>query len=695
MKSMMVRTIFISFLLLISTYGFTVKPAIVKPSEADVQQPDEMVGLVNDSLSNALISGNTSKIIDFQIRMAQIRLRQGYIDSAMTYAFKAQTSILQSSGQTDSTRLGKCYQVLGDVFYARYMEHEAVELYSKAITCYRASAHFAGIAEILRSLSDIHLGMGMQKYAAREIEILLLIEHNLNDSYISAVASEAYGDFLSGLGKFRPAISAMQKSLALYQAIGNRNKISDLMLNIALAYHDIGEVDSALVWADSTLIYNTRYAQIRSYYEALYYKAMFISETDPEKAIQILLQAIPELSRHKLMIHQGTYLKLLTQIYKARKDYFNALQSLEGFHKVIDQIYGSDAERKIAQLQLQVESQKLSHQIANMQRQQEMITIKARSHRNMVFFFTLATVILIAMALNNMRRLQYRLYLLKEFSLGNSLMTYILYFVFSLLYFSFLLMLISPFQFAGLGYVYRWIHCAAIGGLASLVIMAGIIILPEHWSAKPGFNRRFTFIALSILLLLNLVIITYAAFSGLISTSVYDILNLSLVLMGITIMPVFFVIVFLEKVLLRKHTQMAGMLNNRIYQSNRNVQQETVTIYSEKAKDSLTLGLDSILAVEAQGNYSKVYFSESGKLKSSMILASLKLIEEQLFSHKNFIRCHKSFIVNLNKVSKVMGNSHGYKLNISLFDDPVPVSRTYTEHFIKSLDSTLTQVNSD
>lgn len=685
---MLRNLLFFGLILLYCTHAQAHLPAL--PSlQTDVSRPGQAAVLVSDSLGQAIHAGDTRRVIDLQVAMARIRLRQGYIDSAMTYVFRAQSLILQLPGQTDSMRLGRCYQLLGDIFYARYMEHEAISQYSQALICYRGSACFTGIAEILRALSDIHMGLGMQNYAAREIDMLLFIKTRLNDTYISAVADEAFGDYLSSSGKPRAAIREMKNSLALYQAAGNRDKVSDVMLNIALAYGDMAKTDSALVWADTAMSYNSRYELVRGYYEALYYRAVFLSGRDPGQAVEILLAAIPELGKQKLMIHQGIYLKLLTSIYKTRKDYFNALQSTERFHEVINQIYGSDAERKIAGLQLEVESQKLSHQIASMQRQQEMITIEARSHRNMLFFFTLAMAILIAMALNNMRRLQYRLYLLKEFSLDNSFAAYIIYFFTGLVYFSFLLMLISPFRFTGIPYLTRWLHCGALGGFASVVLMAGIIILPAHWSAKPGFNRRFTFTGIGILLLMNLLLGLYAVLAGLISFSVYDILNLSLVLMGLTIVPVFFVIVFLEKVLLRKHTQMAGMLNNRIHRSARSIQQETVTLYSEKAKDSLTLVLDTILCIEAQGNYSKIYFTESGKLKTAMILASLKLIEEQLGNHKHFIRCHKSFIVNLGKISKVMGNSHGYKLNITSLDQPVPVSRTFTEHFIKSLDSSL------
>jgi DNA-binding LytR/AlgR family response regulator len=43
------------------------------------------------------------------------------------------------------------------------------------------------------------------------------------------------------------------------------------------------------------------------------------------------------------------------------------------------------------------------------------------------------------------------------------------------------------------------------------------------------------------------------------------------------------------------------------------------------------------------------------------------------------VKCHRSCIVNLDKVVKVSGNAQGFKLHLKETDFVVPVARKYSE----------------
>lgn len=64
------------------------------------------------------------------------------------------------------------------------------------------------------------------------------------------------------------------------------------------------------------------------------------------------------------------------------------------------------------------------------------------------------------------------------------------------------------------------------------------------------------------------------------------------------------------------------------------------------------LNLDSILFVEAMGDYVRIYTEK----QKHMVLSTMKAFEEKLPS-ENFLRIHKSYIVNLDKVESIVGNS--------------------------------------
>lgn len=54
----------------------------------------------------------------------------------------------------------------------------------------------------------------------------------------------------------------------------------------------------------------------------------------------------------------------------------------------------------------------------------------------------------------------------------------------------------------------------------------------------------------------------------------------------------------------------------------------------------------------------------------------MKSVEEQI-SSKKILRCHRSYIVNLEKIESLKGNAQGYKLKIFDSNYIVPVSRKY------------------
>ena len=62
-----------------------------------------------------------------------------------------------------------------------------------------------------------------------------------------------------------------------------------------------------------------------------------------------------------------------------------------------------------------------------------------------------------------------------------------------------------------------------------------------------------------------------------------------------------------------------------------------------------------------------------------MIRSSMKNTEMQLSNNRKIIRCHKSFIANLNLVNKISGNAQGLKLLFDNYNISVPVSRNKTK----------------
>ena len=68
-----------------------------------------------------------------------------------------------------------------------------------------------------------------------------------------------------------------------------------------------------------------------------------------------------------------------------------------------------------------------------------------------------------------------------------------------------------------------------------------------------------------------------------------------------------------------------------------------------------------------------------------MLRVNLKNIENQL-ADTSLIRCHRSYIVNVNAIRHVAGNTNGYKLTVRDTDFEVPVSRAKGRDVIAQLE---------
>ncbi len=92
--------------------------------------------------------------------------------------------------------------------------------------------------------------------------------------------------------------------------------------------------------------------------------------------------------------------------------------------------------------------------------------------------------------------------------------------------------------------------------------------------------------------------------------------------------------------------------------------------------DSLLINLDfsDILWVEAYGDYVKIVTKE----KTHTVYSKLKVIEERLPKH-SFLRVHRSYIINLNKVENI---DH---TNLQIENKIIPISNSYKEALINRI----------
>lgn len=98
-----------------------------------------------------------------------------------------------------------------------------------------------------------------------------------------------------------------------------------------------------------------------------------------------------------------------------------------------------------------------------------------------------------------------------------------------------------------------------------------------------------------------------------------------------------------------------------------------------KNKIKLSLLTENIFYIVSEDNYVKIFYEQGNQVLSSMIRTPAKAIEEML-SPYHIIRCHRSYMVNIDKVQFFNNDRNNlYLLLNNRQINPIPVSRTFRE----------------
>lgn len=92
--------------------------------------------------------------------------------------------------------------------------------------------------------------------------------------------------------------------------------------------------------------------------------------------------------------------------------------------------------------------------------------------------------------------------------------------------------------------------------------------------------------------------------------------------------------------------------------------------------EKITLNVTDMLYVESVGNYVKVCYICNGEIRTDMLRATSKQMEETLHEYPLVVRCHRAFLVNLRQVERIVSQNGNMQLVVKHCNDALPVSRS-------------------
>jgi len=100
-----------------------------------------------------------------------------------------------------------------------------------------------------------------------------------------------------------------------------------------------------------------------------------------------------------------------------------------------------------------------------------------------------------------------------------------------------------------------------------------------------------------------------------------------------------------------------------------------LTINGTNKSEIIELDSDQLIYAESSNNYVILNIVKDDKIVRKMIRCTLNNLLSQL--DDNFIKCHRSFIINKDKILNLSGNVTNSKITLSALESKIPVSRNY------------------
>ena len=111
---------------------------------------------------------------------------------------------------------------------------------------------------------------------------------------------------------------------------------------------------------------------------------------------------------------------------------------------------------------------------------------------------------------------------------------------------------------------------------------------------------------------------------------------------------------------------------------------DMIPFYDDKSVLKFSVKKENLLYLESDENYVNICYLNKGKVSRYLLRETLKKMEEN-FAATEIIRCHRSYMVNFEKVKVIRKDKDGLKLELetpSTID--IPVSKTYVDNVMQT-----------
>ncbi len=181
----------------------------------------------------------------------------------------------------------------------------------------------------------------------------------------------------------------------------------------------------------------------------------------------------------------------------------------------------------------------------------------------------------------------------------------------------------------------------------------------------------------------NLLFSYYGGFISMVM-SFTNFLYIQLYTIAVGIFPIIFLVLSTQIRLNKRYTKGAEALNKSLKKHVEDDSINSITIADDEQKNNIELNPNYLLYIAAADNYIEVCYLNDETLKKEVLRNTIKNIEQQNFPF--LFRIHRSYLVNINNIDSVSGNSQGYKVHFKDTSiEELPVARNRSKEFLAAV----------
>jgi hypothetical protein len=236
------------------------------------------------------------------------------------------------------------------------------------------------------------------------------------------------------------------------------------------------------------------------------------------------------------------------------------------------------------------------------------------------------------------------------------------------------LFLFQPFDINSLPVKVKYYLLSGLTGITFLALSLHLLLIPSLFPktfTTEGWNIKKEI--LWNLWILFTILVGYFFFTNALGAMKFG-FNMVIKLLLTAVVPISILIVVNHNKILRSHLKMADELSKKL-KENKVVQEKIVYFDSDYQKDSLAINVSLLLLIRSANNYIEIFWKDAENIRNQMVRCSMQYAEELLKDHKFIFKCHRSFIININCIDRIEGNSEGYRLFFENISFPIPVSK--------------------